>query len=464
MSDDFGWDDLLDFIEAGKVVPVLGQELVHATYQGADVSLQRVLAEALAKREGLDVPWVPYFELNDAVSAYLAKPQARLVGLHDRVGSLLKALTPPFPVPEGLRRLAAIPPLDLFVTLTFDSCLARALDLVRHGGASQTREIDFSVNQSTAAQTAALQVRPEDGPIVFHLFGRAAGKSDFALHDEDQLEFVHRLVSGDVAPPEWLFSELRNRHLLILGVHVPDWLGRFILRAATRDRLRMSQRAYFVARDHPEAGATLTDFLRRFGRETRIDVFDGPADAFVVELLRRWHERHPTLDAPAPAVATPVEQRRCNIFISYGRENLAAVERLHAAITTLGGDVWFDRAELTAGDAWERAILPRIQRDVRLFVPVISSRTADRQEGYVFREWREAFDRAKRIVGRKFILPVVVDPDYGSDADRYRSLVDAFPELQALHFGRAPDGDPDGSLMETLKQEIRAMRREEASA
>jgi hypothetical protein len=458
MNDTFPWDDLLDYIDDGKLVPVLGHELVQADYQGRRVSLQRVLAERLAEREKLSVEWTPHFELNDAVCAYLANPQARLVGLYDRIAGVLRSLSPPFPIPTGLSRLAEIKPLDLFVSLTFDSLMARALDRARFGGNAVTREIEFSLNQSTAAQAEALKVRAGDAPIVLNLFGRATGRSDFAIHDEDVLEFIHRLVSGDVAPPDWLLSELRNRHLLILGVHLPDWLERFLLRAATRDRLRLAQRAYFIAGENVCAD-TLTQFLHRFGRETSIAAFEGTAEEFVEELRRRWTARHP--DAADADVKTRQPEDRGSIFISYGRENLPAVERLHDAIEALGGDAWFDRTELGAGDQWENRILPQIRRDVRLFVPVISDGTAQRSEGYVFREWREAIERSKKIVGRRFIVPIIVDADYQGDLGRYERLIDQFPAFQDLHVGSAPGGEPDATLRQTLISEIRAMRREE---
>src|SRR5262245_42132345 len=462
MDDDFPWEDLLDYIQDGKVVPILGHELLQADYQGRRVSLQRLLAERFAAREGLSVPWTPHFELNDAVCAYLAKRDAGLgISWCARIAGFLRSLTPPFPIPAALLRLAEIQPFDLFVSVTFDSLMARAVDQARFGGNAVTREIEFSLNQSTAAQDEARKVRPGEAPIVFNLFGRAASKSDFVVHDDAALEFIHRLVSGDVAPPEWLLSELRNRHLLIIGVHLPDWLGRFVLRAATRDRLRLAQRAYFIAGDDAPSGTPLAQFLLRFGRETSINVFNGPAGDFVDELHRRWTSRHPQATAAATEGARSTDGARGSIFISYGRENLAAVERLHAAIESLGGDAWFDKTELSAGDQWEKKILPQIQREIRLFVPVISDGTAKRSEGYVFREWHEALERSKKIVGRRFIVPVVVDPDYQGDLQRYQSLVDNFPALRELHFGRAPGGNPDEDLRQTLVAEIRAMRREE---
>jgi hypothetical protein len=150
-------------------------------------------------------------------------------------------------------------------------------------------------------------------------------------------------------------------------------------------------------------------------------------------------------------------------FISYGRENLAEVERLYDAIKKLGGDVWFDKAELGAGDYWEQKILPQIKRHVQIFVPVISDRTLQRDEGYVFREWREAIERSKSMVTskRKFIVPTVVDADYTGNPQRYQALLDEFPAFAAANIVSAPGGEPDDALRKMLNEEIRALRRPE---
>jgi hypothetical protein len=254
VADDFPWEDLLDYIEQGTVAPIIGHELIEAEYEGHRVSLQQLLAERLAEREKVSVAWTRHFELNDAVCAYLARPQAKLAGLSDRLASMLQSLSPPFPIPEPLLQLAEITPLDFFVTLTFDSLMARALDQVRFDGDAMTKEVEFSINKSTTAYNEALHMHPGEAPSVFSLFGRAGSRSDFAIHDEDALEFVHRFVSGDAPPPDWVLNALRNRHLLVLGVHLPEWLGRFVLRAATRDRLRLAQRAYFIAAENASPG------------------------------------------------------------------------------------------------------------------------------------------------------------------------------------------------------------------
>jgi hypothetical protein len=181
----------------------------------------------------------------------------------------------------------------------------------------------------------------------------------------------------------------------------------------------------------------------------------------VTELHRRWTARHGET-TPRASGSRAADSRRVRIFISYGRENLAAVERLHRAIESLGGDAWFDQTELSAGDQWEKKILPQIQRDVRLFVPVISDLTAQRREGYVFREWREALERSRKIVGGRFIMPIVVDSDYAGNLERYETLVDEFPALRELQIGRAPGGEPDAALRQALIEEIRELEREKA--
>jgi hypothetical protein len=115
-----------------------------------------------------------------------------------------------------------------------------------------------------------------------------------------------------------------------------------------------------------------------------------------------------------------------------------------------------DERRISPGDAWEQEVLTRIRHTVRLFVPIVSENTERADEGYVFREWFEAVDRARSIPRRRFIVPVVVDEDYTGDTSRYRQIPDDFGRLQ---FGRAPGGEPDAGLLAMLTDEIRAMRR-----
>ena len=96
---------------------------------------------------------------------------------------------------------------------------------------------------------------------------------------------------------------------------------------------------------------------------------------------------------------------------------------------------------------------------VRLFLLKISDTTESCEEGYVFREWREAVDRSYSIPGRRFIIPVIVDEDC-EELSAYRQVPN---EFKRFNVGRAPGGAPDSVLRSLLIEEIRAMRRSGAA-
>jgi len=184
----------------------------------------------------------------------------------------------------------------------------------------------------------------------------------------------------------------------------------------------------------------------------------------VTELRARWEKMNAAKPRPRGTVGSaaaigltgPSATDSSTIFISYMREDADAAGRLRDAIRGLGGDVWFDKDRISPGDAWEPEVLSRIRHGVQLFVPVISANTEAEDEGYVFREWGEAVERSRSIMGRRFIVPVVIDSDYHGDASRYKRIPEAFGHLQ---FGCAPGGNPDPGLIDMLTNEIRAMRR-----
>ena len=117
--------------------------------------------------------------------------------------------------------------------------------------------------------------------------------------------------------------------------------------------------------------------------------------------------------------------------------------------------MWFDQTRLLPGDSWEPEILSRIKRDVKLFVPVISANTERREEGFVFKEWNAAVDRAQGMVNRRFIVPVVIEDDLAADPN---SLQGVPADFLKFSFGCAPGGDPDDRLRGMLTEEIRNMR------
>lgn len=97
------------------------------------------------------------------------------------------------------------------------------------------------------------------------------------------------------------------------------------------------------------------------------------------------------------------------IFLSYASQDAEAVKQICDALREGGLEVWFDRAELRGGDAWDQKIKRQI-RECTLFLPVISAATQARPEGYFRREWKLAIERMHDMAeGLPFLVPIALD-------------------------------------------------------
>ena len=122
------------------------------------------------------------------------------------------------------------------------------------------------------------------------------------------------------------------------------------------------------------------------------------------------------------------------VFLSYASQDAEAAQQLCKALRAAGIEVWFDRSELRGGDAWDQKIRREI-RECTLFVPIISTNTQARPEGYFRLEWRLA-DQRTHLMGksRAFLVPVCIDDTRDSDADVPESFA-------AVQWTRLPGGD-----------------------
>jgi adenylate cyclase len=97
------------------------------------------------------------------------------------------------------------------------------------------------------------------------------------------------------------------------------------------------------------------------------------------------------------------------VFLSYASQDAQAAQNLCNALRAAGVEVWFDQSELRGGDAWDASIRRQI-RECALFVPLISSNTNARSEGYFRLEWKLAVDRSHLMADdQPFLLPLVID-------------------------------------------------------
>ncbi len=143
--DEDAWDDLLNFIEERRVIPIIGPELLTVETETGPRLLYDWIAEKLAGKLNVDTSQLPQpYTLNDVVCWFLSS-RGRREEAYTRLRSILRDAN--FAPPLALRRLAQITDFNLFVTTTFDPLLEQAINAERFGGAQSTEVIAYAPNR-----------------------------------------------------------------------------------------------------------------------------------------------------------------------------------------------------------------------------------------------------------------------------------------------------------------------------
>jgi hypothetical protein len=438
------WDELLTYVEARSVIPVIGPELVIVDHDGQREPYHRLLARELATR--LKLGYLGQAAtLDQVVGAYLAKPGSRRQSVYRELGDIAGKLT--VAIPEPLLQLASIADLNLYASFCTDNLLAQAINLVRFGGRAETRELAF--NPSEAGD---LPDGPRDVPLVYSLFGRMSVLPKYVVAEEDELEWVTALQIPEKRP-ERLFDELGRNHLLFLGCRFPDWLARFILRTTKNSKLSAERgfSEYLIDAD-AESNSTLVAFLTGFSRETQVLALDPVA--FVAELAQRWQQRQggdAAARAPEPG-PMPETMPPGSLFISYASEDRPAALRLAAELEDAGLPVWLDRQQLDWGSDYTARIRLAIQQ-CALFVPVLS-RTAEQRTGFFRKEWAWASERNLDFTGSSlaFLCHLAID-----DTPVVAST-EIPPAFKMVHIEQAPAGSLQAHQTRAIVSAFNAMR------
>ena len=459
------WDVLLALMEEKQVIPVIGRELVSITDPEVDsrtLTIDRWVAEQLAAKD--DLPPDAFGEgqtkpksLDEYVrAAIIAGGQVR--DIYGKVRVILRAQK--FEPPEVLKKLAAITDFDLFITTSFDSLIADAVNQARFGGAEGAAVLDYSLKKVTDLPCPKSEL---SSPTVYHLFGKVSAiPGSFAISDEDVLEWITKLQS-DTYTPEHLSSDMRENQLLLLGLRYSNWLARFFLRMAKGLRLSEDRLLGEVMADNrvPD-DSELVYFLNAFSRQTQVFPESGSGSAqFVDELYDRWVKFHDNSEEIAPSTAAAAtggegggtvrfvppkkEMTPGAVFISYARDDLECVKRLKGALDANDIPTWFDMDQLRPGEDFMSTIEKYIH-ECSCFVPVISHETARRDEGNFRREWRWAAQRLEGMKeGKVFVLPVIIDDSKFGDSGPPKIFENA-------NYQRFEGGSPDSVFIDTLKE------------
>jgi TIR domain/SIR2-like domain len=434
------WDQLLEYLDEGSVIPIVGPDLLQIEVHGETVLLEQYVARCLAQNYGLAEGFrAAERPLNLVVRQLISNNHNKAQDIRAEINKIMKVTS--FEPPNALLQLAEITQFNLFVSTTFDSLLETAINKVRFCNSPGVDSISYSPSHTSTKNRLPCGKNELERRTVYHLMGKHSAGGDFVISDEDVLEYMCALQS-ESRRPERLLDELKNNHLLILGAGFSDWLSRFFLRTAKGSKLSMDRRFLEILADnntHNDSG--LISFLLHFSSHTRV-FYPGGAAEFVDELWRRWSERNLSLTSSI-ANLSGGEMPSNAIFISYAHEDLGAALKLAAGLVAQGLPVWLDKHMLRSGDQFNPKIKQYITRECSCFLAVISSNSEQRKEGFFRLEWGLAAEREKRIHGRRFIVPVVVD-----DTRKPTAVPESFEALQLTRL-------PNGSVTPDFAQEMR---------
>ena len=369
--DDDAWDDLLSFIEERRVIPIVGPELLQvATDRGPRLLLRLAGREARRPAQCRRIADLPQpYTLNDVVCWFLAA-RGRREEAYVRLRSILKEAN--FEPPPALRRLAAITDFDLFVSTTFDPLLETAINLERFGGAPSTEVLSYAPNRvaDLPAERDRLQRPGRLSPVrqglgLADLCDLRRGSAGVHLRAAERAP-----GAGEAVPRARAQSPAVHRQQLhqLAGAAVPAH-GQAPAPVGSARRRRSPRR-------RPHQPGRAADGLSAAGERAHAHLHGRRA-------LRRGaarragrraasQRRQPRSRAPARFVPPAREMPDNAVFISYAREDLAAVQQIKAGLEAAGITTWFDIDRLEVGDDYDRKIQRNIAR-CSYFIPVVSA-------------------------------------------------------------------------------------------
>jgi len=466
--------EIIDLIQQGEVIPVLGHDLLKLTQEGShteEIGLyERLVIKCREKwnadDQGLVSTNTSFADLSRCLVShpdYGSEP----IRAYQELAHIYREIRRNALLPFALLKLAQIRSLNVFISTTVDDFLESALNEVRFGGKPRTKVLPFWLKK--APTNEELAVAFESGlPVVVKLFGSIDRPLNrFAVSESDYIEATYRLHAFERSPGR-LFDRISEKHILILGNAFPDWLARFFLRLTRANPLWFTDgrtKQYLVASMF-ESDPLLQFFLRKCTKMTEL-VSGHDLDGFLAKLaehlgdMRTDEEREQ--NQPFSPESDPFRQGVGGVFISYSSRqedgspsvDAAAAFRLAATLDEHGIATWLDRSGgLHPGDQFRSQIKRSIEH-CSIFLPLISTHTELRLDGFFRREWAWAVERSQDFTGtdRPFIIPIIID-------DIQPSAIKHVPEqfLEKV-IATAPGGVPNLEVIHRIRDCVRSIRR-----
>lgn len=436
-EDEERWEDLIDQIMAGSVIPVIGPDLQIED----ENNFHQQLIKLFASKFGVTSKPETFSQLiyDHNFKNAVKRPEAIYKLIYQVLSKVQKRPS------DLLLRLLATKKFPFVITTSFTPVVENAMRQV--WGQDNVRVLQFRNDPNRDLKVDEGDVQNEKSmmkPTVFYMFGKySEEKNRYVVTDMDMMEFCKAWLAG-IKTPRVLTEAIKRRYLLVLGNNYSDWLYRFICFSLNNNVEGM--RTMLMVNQHYNDDDPLIQFLHRLETFIQKD-----PEQVVHEIESRINKRE---QAQGSSRADTVYKN--DVFLSYSRKDEELVMKLYALLSTKGLRVWYDRHDIGEGDNWRQAIMAGIH-DSRIFVPLLTANVEQEiMEEHEYRaEWKEAASMASRMGGRTFIVPLA---EQGFDF--YNQLTDVpaeFQERNATWFDLGSDLNQVAAVIEQKVNEVKQL-------
>ena len=391
------WDELIDKIIQGEVVPVIGPEFLAKDDEDANkwVNPHQELINMLAETKNI----TPCHHKSFSELLYDdAFPASERMDIYNLIGEAFESEIKELDngkMPEDaifhpsalLMKLLRVCKFRFVITTSFTPVVEYAMKEIY--GKGNVNVLNFSNNP--LGNDDLRDIDDIYRPTVYYMFGRVCRQSErYVVNDSDMLSFCRSWLSN---APSNLVNVLREKYLLLLGNNYSDWLCRFVW-FSMKTKLKTELKGMLV---NPSANESLLQFMKRIDAFTQKDpqaVID-KIDTLVTDRMKCQEK----LKYRKPDINT-------DVFISYSRSDSEIVKKLYDNLATKGLRVWYDKENLGIGDKFMEEIKLAIKK-TRIFIPILTHHIEEeRNQSHTYRtEWQTAIEVASTY-GRNFILPI----------------------------------------------------------
>lgn len=413
------WERLLDAIENKRVVPILGENLIHVATESGNRDIRSYLLNNLSEQFSEEQNIRDFSQIEIDIHKYNTKGDAGdETDIYYEIFQQLKEAS--VTLPDQVVKLFQICNFPLVLTTSYAPRINDVLGISENNVKVYQKKKESDISSMNHGL--------KNSTILYHLFGKVnAVHKSFLVTDEDLLDYLHCWHNQDTRPPV-LEKYLKDKFFLVLGCNYPNWLFRFFWHsiknfsiAPTSD---LGMQGVVALDQHHADDQELIGFLSRIKTITVNNTED-----FIGELIERYQLRNKDKVITSKSDNIESDTQKHDIFISYASEDFEIAKEIYNLLKSLGANPWFDKKKLEGGELYERTIDKQI-KECKRFMPILSQNTLTNERRFFKKEWTHSIEELPYRYGTRYICPIVIDNINPFEEDR---IPDQFKQCHVIN-------------------------------